>query len=96
MPFKDISERREFDRLRKRRARAFQKATAALREVRLYFSIRYPNLHIQGVGSFHQGFLVTRNPEDQNAVEQHPEFWHTIFPLSLDYDRLPMEVDDLF
>jgi len=94
MPYKDISERREYDRLRKRRARAFQKATAALMEVRLYFSFRYPNLHIQGVGSFHQGFLVTRTPEDQNAVEQHPEFWHTIFPLCLDYDRLPVYEDD--
>ncbi len=90
MPYADPERRRLFQRQYKRKIRIALGKNSPLKEFRIYLCQRYPNMHIPGGGCFHEGFLITDDPEVQTEVQRHDLFGKDIFPLAIDLSVTPI------
>jgi hypothetical protein len=90
MPYADPLRRKQFQREYKARWRKKQEKINPLRGFKIYVCPRFPFLWV-GREQFNGGFLITKNPETQAAVEVHSYFAKYIFPLAIDLTCGPAE-----
>ena len=85
MPYKDLEERRRYDREYKRRLRAQQGLTSLGQTPvrKAYICLKVPPLRLPGM-VFQDGWLISDNPEEQAIIEQHQSYGREIFSWRLE------------
>jgi len=86
LPYKDPEERRRYDREYKRRLRAQQGLTSRGQTPvrKAYICPKFPQLRLLPGMAFQDGWLISDNPEEQDRIEQHPEYGRHIFSWRLE------------
>ena len=85
MPYKDLEQRRVYQREYKRRLRARQKLIhpGQTRVRKAYICFKFPELELPAM-PFRHGWFVTDNPDEQARIEQDPLYGKEIFSWRLD------------
>lgn len=80
MPYKDLEQRRRYDREYKQRLRAQQGLTRRGQTPgrKAYICLRVPHLRL-GAIVFQDGWFISDNPEEHAILEQHPDYGRHIF-----------------
>lgn len=86
VPYKDLEQRRRYDRDYKRRLRAQQGLTSRGQTPvrKAYICLQFPQLRLLPGIVFLNGWLVTDQPEVQASIEQDPEYGKHIFSWRLE------------
>jgi hypothetical protein len=85
LPYKDLEQRRRYDREYKRRLRARQRLARRSQTPgrKAYICLKVPHLRLPGI-AFQDGWLISDNPQEQARIEQHPEYGRHIFSWRLE------------
>jgi hypothetical protein len=85
VPYKDLEQRRSYDREYKRRLRARAGLTRPrpTRVRKAYICFNYPGLRIEHL-AFRNGWLITADPEEQALIEQDRDYGKHIFSWRLE------------
>jgi hypothetical protein len=88
VPYKDLEQKRRYDRKYKRRLRAQPGLTIrAQTPVRkAYICLKVPHLHLPGM-IFQDGWLISDNPEQHAIIEQHPSYGREMVSWRLEPER---------
>ena len=80
MPYKDLEQRRRYDReyKRRRRAQSGLTETGPTWGRKAYLCLRFPQLRLQGL-AFRDGYFISDDPEKQAVVEQDQDYGKEIF-----------------
>ncbi len=86
VPYKDLEQRRRYDRESKRRLRARQGLTRhrPASGSKAYICLKYPHLRLLPGIVFRDGWLVTDDLEVQARIEQDPEYGRHMFSWRLE------------
>jgi hypothetical protein len=86
VPYKDLEQRRRYDREYKRRLRAQQKLTrgAPTPGRKAYICLRFPQVRLLPGIVFVDGWFVTDDLKQQALIEQNPEYGKHIFSWRLE------------
>jgi len=86
VPYKDLEQKRRYDREYKRRLRAQQDLTSRGQTPghKAYICLKFPQLRLRPGIVFLDGWFVTDDPEQQALIEQHPEYGKHIFSWRLE------------
>jgi hypothetical protein len=86
VPYKDLEQRRRYDREYKRRLRAQQALTSPSQTPvrKAYICLKFPNVRLLPGIVFLDGWFVTNNPQQQALIEQNLEYGKHIFSWRLE------------